>query len=261
MVVATKGIRQRNLFDPASDKPFRLSRSKIDLFLECPRCFYVDRRLGVGRPPGFPFNLNSAVDHLLKVEFDSYRKKGEPHPLMTENGIDAVPFRHPKLNEWRQNFKGVCYLHKPTNLEVFGAVDDLWIDKKDQVIVVDYKATSKKGEINLDAAWQIAYKRQMEIYQWLVRRNGLEVSNTGYFVYCNGRRDLEAFDARLEFDIKVIPYVGNDGWVEDCITQAHRCLTEAETPEATTNCEYCAYRDAAGYVEKRIASDPQTKLL
>ena len=59
--------RTRNLFDPNSEKPFKLSRSKIDLFWECPRCFYFDRRLGVGRPPGFPFALNSAVDHLLKL--------------------------------------------------------------------------------------------------------------------------------------------------------------------------------------------------
>ena len=45
---------------------WRLSRSKIGLFLECPRCFYIDNKLGTGRPPGFPFNLNSAVDALLK---------------------------------------------------------------------------------------------------------------------------------------------------------------------------------------------------
>jgi len=60
----------RKLFDPDSDKPFALSRSKVELFQDCPRCFYLDRRLGIARPPGFPFNLNSAVDALLKTEFD-----------------------------------------------------------------------------------------------------------------------------------------------------------------------------------------------
>ncbi|HVY67280.1 MAG TPA: hypothetical protein VHA30_00050, partial [Patescibacteria group bacterium] len=60
--------RTKYLFDPRSKYPFRLSRSKIDLFLNCPRCFYLDRRLGVALPPGFPFALNSAVDHLLKKE-------------------------------------------------------------------------------------------------------------------------------------------------------------------------------------------------
>ena len=53
-------------------KRWRLSRSKIGLFQECPRCFYLDNRLGLKRPPGYPFNLNTAVDTLLKREFDAH---------------------------------------------------------------------------------------------------------------------------------------------------------------------------------------------
>ena len=85
-----KAKRIRNLYVPGSEKPFRLSRSKLEMFINCPHCFYMDRRLGVGQPPGYPFNLNSAVEHLLKKEFDEYREKQEPHPLMVESGIDAV---------------------------------------------------------------------------------------------------------------------------------------------------------------------------
>jgi len=73
--------RTRNIYDPQDSKSFKISRSKIDLFIECPRCFYLDRRLGIGRPPGFPFTLNTAVDALLKQEFDVYRAKGEAHRL------------------------------------------------------------------------------------------------------------------------------------------------------------------------------------
>ena len=83
--------RKRNLYDPNSTEPYRLSRSKLEDFLRCPRCFYLDRRLGVSQPPGYPFNLNSAVDELLKREFDGYRERQEPHPFMLEAGIDAVP--------------------------------------------------------------------------------------------------------------------------------------------------------------------------
>ncbi|MFH1404779.1 MAG: PD-(D/E)XK nuclease family protein, partial [Patescibacteria group bacterium] len=115
-------------------------------------------------------------------------------------------------------------------------------DKK--YIVVDYKATSKDAEVNLDADWQISYKRQMEVYQWLLRRNNLDVSNTGYFVYCNGNTDKEAFDARLEFDIKVIPYVGNDDWIEDALAGIHACLTSDKIPDSGKDCDYCAYRNA-----------------
>jgi hypothetical protein len=90
--------RTRNIYDPQDGKSFKISRSKIDLFIECPRCFYLDRRLGVGRPPGFPFSLNSAVDALLKQEFDAYRAKGEAHPLQKTYGIDAIPIPHDELD-------------------------------------------------------------------------------------------------------------------------------------------------------------------
>src|SRR5581483_7729964 len=114
--------RQSGLYaGAAAAAPFKLSRSKIDLFLECPRCFYYDRKLGVGRPPGFPFTLNSAVDKLLKQEFDSLRVAKKTHPLITRYGVDAFPVAHEKLDEWRNTFKGIQALHKPTNLLIFGA--------------------------------------------------------------------------------------------------------------------------------------------
>ncbi len=166
-------MARHKLFDPDATTPFALSRSKVDLFLQCPRCFYLDRRLGIARPAGFPFNLNSAVDALLKTEFDRYRREGKPHPLMVEAGINAVPAPHPLLDTWRENFKGVRTVHEPTGFELFGAIDDLWRDlDTDELIVVDYKATSKATEVTLNADWQIGYKRQMEFYQWLLRQRG-----------------------------------------------------------------------------------------
>ena len=240
----TNGFRTKNLFDPKSEEPFKLSRSKIELFLECPRCFYLDRRLGVSRPPGFPFTLNSAVDHLLKKEFDIHRAQGSAHPLMKTYGIKAVPFAHEMIDEWRENFKGVQFLHRPTNLVITGAVDDIWINDAKELIVVDYKATSTTSEITLDSDYRQAYKRQMEIYQWLLRRNGFPVSNVGYFVYANGRKDRKAFDGRLEFDVQIISYEGNDKWVEGAIQNAKTCLV-GELVGAGSNCEYCAYRNAS----------------
>lgn len=243
--------RKRNIYNQISKTPFKLSRSKIDLFLNCPQCFYLDRRLGVGRPAGFPFNLNSAVDALLKKEFDIHRSKQTAHPLMKHYGIDAVPFKHRQMDEWRENFKGVQYLHEPTNLIITGAVDDIWESPKGELIVVDYKATSKDGEVTVDADWQIGYKRQMEIYQWLLRQNNFKVSDTGYFVYCNGKKDKKAFDGKLEFDIKLIPYKGDDSWVEQTIKKAHQCLMSDKIPPASGDCDYCGYREAAREFEQK----------
>jgi len=243
--------RTRNLYQIGADKPFKLSRSKIDLFIDCQRCFYLDRKLGVGRPPGFPFTLNSAVDALLKQEFDVHRSNGSRHPLMEKYGIDAIPFPHEDLDKWRNNFTGIQYLHEKTNLLLFGAIDDLWQNPQREFIVVDYKATAKAEEITaLDKDWHEGYKRQMEVYQWLLRRNGYSVSNTGYFVYCNGRADRGAFDAKLEFDITVISHVGDDQWVEPTIVKIHECLNQEAIPEASPDCDYCAYNQAVSEVTR-----------
>jgi CRISPR/Cas system-associated exonuclease Cas4 (RecB family) len=232
-------------YKPGQSTPYKISRSKIDLFMQCPRCFWLDVRLGIKRPSSAPFQINKAIDELFKKEFDIYRAKKEPHPIMLDNQLKAVPMQHPKLDDWRYNFTGVTTLHKPTNLHIFGAIDDIWVDDLGEVIVVDYKATAKAGEVSLDAGWQIAYKRQMEIYQWLLRQNGLKVSNTGYFVYTNGRLDLDGFYNKVEFKTKLIPYTGDDGWVEPAIIKLKECM-DGEIPEVGTaamggECEHCAY--------------------
>ena len=223
-------------------KNWKLSRSKIDLFLECPRCFYLDNKLGIKRIPGFPFSINSAVDHLLKKEFDSYRVKNEQHPLQKEYGINARPMSHVELDEWRRNFGGIKHLHKPTGLLVTGAIDDLWINEKNEYIVVDYKATAKdKVVTELDKEWQNGYKRQMEVYQWLLRRNGLKVSDIGYFVYCTGKTDRQAFDKKIEFDVYPIKYKGRDSWVESTLFEIKKCLDGDLIPDHKINCDYCTY--------------------
>ena len=241
--------RTRNLYDPESVSPYRLSRTKLENFLKCPRCFYLDRRLGVGQPPGFPFNINSAVDELLKREFAQCRNEGVAHPYMVEADITAVPAIHPELDNWRKNFVGVSYVHTASNFELFGAIDDLWLGNDGEYIVVDYKATSKNGEVRLDADWQISYKRQMEIYQWLLRKNGLPVSQRGWFVYCNGKRDADAFNDKVEFTVKLLPYDGSDNWIDDALVDARDTLTNNQLPPPTEACDYCVYRIDASTFE------------
>lgn len=245
-----KPHKTKNLFDPKSKQPFTVSRSGIDLFIQCPRCFYLDKRLGTARPPGYPFSLNSAVDKLLKTEFDAHRAKGIPHPFMKAYGLDAIPFAHPELDAWRDSLRrGIQYLHEPTNLLVRGGVDDVWVNPEGELIIADYKATSKAAEVNLDAEWQDGYKRQMEIYQWLFRRNGFKVSPTGFFVDCNGDADKSAFDGKLEFDVKLIPYVGDDSWVEGVIMKLKQCLMANKIPRSESACDFCAYYNARKELE------------
>lgn len=218
------------------------------MFLECPKCFYLDRRLGVKRPsmPGWP--LNSAVDQLLKNEFDLLRKKGQVHELMKQYKIKALPFNHPELPTWRDDFyhyEGASTIHKKTNLKISGIIDDLWQDPKGNLLIVDYKATSTSREISLEDKYKQGYKRQLEVYQWIFRQLGFKVANVGYFVFANAARNREKFDGRLEFKLSILAHKGDDSWVEPTIIEIKKCLNSNKIPQSSATCEFCAYRKAA----------------
>lgn len=231
---------------------WKLSRSKLDLFMECQLCFYLDNKLGVSRPRGPSFTLNIAVDELLKKEFDIHRKVKTAHPLMQKYGVDAVPYASDDLDLWRDNFSGIQYPEPTTGMTISGAIDDVWVTPKGELIVVDYKATSKEGKIETlsDSGWDKQYKRQMEVYQWLLRRKGFKVSPTGYFVYVNGKKDKKAFDGKLEFDVTIIPHVGDDAWVESAIRDVKKCLDSETLPVHSPQCEFCSYRKHARDVQQ-----------
>jgi hypothetical protein len=221
-----------------------LSRSKIDLFIECPCCFYREQRLNTKRPSGFPFSLNNAVDTLLKREFDHYRKLGKPHPIQVPLGL--IPADHPQIDDWREALKKGVQFYNPAHDCIYrGGIDDLWYNPvSKEYHVVDYKATAKQEVVLELPEWADGYRRQSEIYQWLLRKNGLAVSDTAYFLYCTGDVHASSFDGNLKFHQEVIPYQGNDSWVEGVLEQMQACLASDQLPASSENCEYCRYKRA-----------------
>lgn len=229
-----------------------LSRSKLELLMDCPRCFYADLKLGIKRPPSFPMSLNNAVDTLLKKEFDRHRESGTVHPLLQEAGVDAIPFVHPEFEDWRKRNRGVRFFHAKSGFEVYGLVDDVWLDlRTKELIVVDYKATSKSTEVSLDAEWQNSYKRQVEVYQWLLRQRGFAVSTRAYFVYTNARQDLPEFGEKLIFVTKLIPHVGDTRWIDVTLQKAAKLLQEKKAPPAYSTCKFCEFIVRSGKLTQK----------
>ena len=245
--------RKSNMYKIGDSAPFTLSRSRIDRFLECPKCFYLDRKLGIDRP-GMPgWSLNSAVDELLKKEFDILRKEGHIHDLVKEYGLDLVPFQHKDLPTWRDDvhhYRGACVFHKPTNLEICGIIDDVWVDKKGTLYIVDYKSTSTKSEITLDDKYKQGYKKQIEVYQWIFRQLGFKVSDKAYFVFANATKKPKKFGKKLQFDLSLIPYKGDDSWVEPTIYEMKKCLDGKKIPKPGEDCDFCKYREEISKVDK-----------
>lgn len=238
---------------------WRLSRSKIDFFIECPRCFYIDNKLGTKRPGMPSFNLNIAVDELFKKEFDIHRAAVTPHPIMTKYGIDAVPFVHTDMEQWRDPFVGLEYRDPETDLLVSGGLDDVWHHRDGSLIIVDYKATSKEGSITslTDSAWEAQYERQIGVYQWLLTNMGFSVNPVGYFVYANALKSPDRFDNTLQFETTLIPCQGDTSWIPGTLQAIKACLESETYPASGPACEYCPYREATG--KKLLAIHAQNK--
>ena len=221
----------------------KLSRSKIDLYNNCPCCFYNDVKRRIPRPKGFPFNLNNAVDTLLKKEFDRYREIETSHPLQVPLGL--IPAKHPLIDKWRTTNIGVKFQHEEHDCTYYGCIDDLWYNpQNEEYHVVDYKATAKKDIVTELPDWADTYRKQVEFYQWLLRRNGLNVSDVSYFVYCTGNNTADNFNAVLNFHIEVIPYQGDDSWVEPVINNIQLCLQLETPPPSSITCDYCRFKNA-----------------
>ena len=232
-------------YTPNQTASLKISRSRLQLFLDCRRCFWLLMRHKIKRPSMPDFLLNLAVDHLFKKEFDIYRAQEKPHPIMRKNKIKAVPFQHQDLDKWRNPFEGLQYLDKEHNFLIFGGLDDVWIDNDEQLIVVDYKATAKDkpvSELYAVGTYHDAYRRQMEVYQWLLLKNGFKVNPTAYFVYASASKEKAKFGNRLDFVSNVIAYEGASDWIDEILKEVKTCL-DGTIPDykPKPRCNHCNY--------------------
>src|SRR3989344_999197 len=163
----------------AIQKPIQLSPSSLNLYLECPLCFWLDKKQGIRRPPPYPYALNSAVDILLKEEFDRYRAKDEPHPLMVAYNIPAKLFPNQTLlKEWRNNFEGIRYYDRAIDATLFGAVDDVLEFRNGALAPLDYKSTGSAAAKIYDR-----FQLQLDTYTFLMEKNGYKTKRKGYLAF------------------------------------------------------------------------------
>ncbi len=245
--------RHRGKFDILKKEPYELSRSRIENFINCPACFYMQQVEGIVFPSIPGFNLNEATDILLKKDFDKYRGTGNSHPFLISLGFPhLVPFQHEHFELWTQSMhfgaeNRMHYDHFDTNLRIGGGLDDIWLNKiNSKLHIVDYKSTSQKkdnGPITLDDKWKNAYKRQMDLYTWIMKNKQFNVDEVGYFLYCDGNRFsqkgfLNKNNAQMEFKMTLIPYRTDISWIEPVLKNIYNLLRENKRPLHSDYCEF-----------------------
>ena len=245
--------RHRGVYKPDNSEPYELSRSRVENFVKCRACFYAKQVKGIDFPSIPGFNINEATDVLLKRDFEQYRILGTTHPFLERLGYGhLVPLKRDNFELWTQSLhfgaKGRFHtIHEETNLKIGGGLDDVWSNTKTgQVHIVDYKSTSQKSpgkEITLEGKWKGSYKRQMDLYIWIMRRIGLDASDTGFFLYCDGDRFtdqkfLGEEEANMRFKMTLLPYSSDQTWIEPTLHQIKDTLHSPICPDHNPYCEY-----------------------
>lgn len=221
----------------------KISRSGLKLFLECPRCFWLDLHHKIKRPPGYPYTLSAAVDYLVKQEFDQYRFRGELPPVFKKEDVDAKLFNGVELSEWRNNFKGVSFFDESLNAILYGAVDDVLEFFDGSLAVVDYKSSGSKEITIYDD-----YQKQMDVYSYILKQKGYEVQPFAYFVFYQVDKSGNAFNNALKFNEQLRKVDVNQGWVEGAFEKAVELARSENPPDnlpSSGHCDHCHYVEMA----------------
>jgi hypothetical protein len=249
-LVNATGLRTRSssIYSPNQPSSFKVSRSKFSDFLTCARCFYFDRVKGLVTPSTPGWTLNETTDLLLKKEFDLCRERQMPHRIFERYNLNhIVPFQHEDVDKWRNSLHhGLKVQFKDSNIILQGGIDDVWLDKSDnKLIVVDYKSQANNNSVNtedyLSNIYHQGYKIQMDFYSYLLTKMGFEVSPVSYFYVCNADRSAPAFDSKIFFEETLVPYEWDSTWIEGKVWEMIDLLNSKKVPASNPSCENCAY--------------------
>lgn len=159
---------------------FRLSPSALNLMKECPRCFWLTQHGVWKRPEGIFPSLPSGMDRILKVHFNKFRDKGQlPPELCEDDNCKNMKLFEDKdlLQVWQNNRKGISWIDEKGN-ELKGAMDNI-LKRGNKLIVLDYK--TRGYALKEDTAEH--YRNQLDIYNFLLRKNGFETEDFAFLLF------------------------------------------------------------------------------
>lgn len=214
----------------------KLSRAQLQLFVDCPRCFWLRNRFDVKPPKGYPLALNIAMDLLLKAEFDEFRAAGTPHPILTDNKVEAKLFSDmEKLREWRNNFQGLRWTDPKSGHTLFGAVDDILEFPDDSLAVLDYKSSGAR-EVRIYDSYQL----QMDVYTFLMQRLGYRMAPKAYFAFFIAVKD-DGFKGRLPFRAQLVEVTPQPDRVHQLFKDAIAIVQSEQVPASGAECDVCRW--------------------
>ena len=210
----------------------RLSPSSLNLFLECPLCFWLRFRRGIVRPEGYHSTLLTTFDREIKNYFDKFRGSLPPELVEKVKGKLVED-----LNQWRNTrHPGLIYYPEP-GIRFAGALDDcLLVNKKGKkYLPIDFKTRGKSIDEEIPSYSQM----QLDCYALLLQKNGYPIEGHGYLIYYILEKIRS--NALAEFKIEVVEVKLNPDQALNVIKEAIKVLRSPE-PAPSLTCPYCQYR-------------------
>jgi CRISPR/Cas system-associated exonuclease Cas4 (RecB family) len=212
----------------------RLSPSSLNLFLECPKCFWLRMKMGVHRPMGpFP-SLPGGMDGLIKTYFDKYRAVGKLPPEMEGEVEGAELFSDVEaLNRWRNWRTGLTWNDPESGATLSGALDDLMV-KGDLYIPADYKTRG----YDVKPGGEHYYFNQMNCYALMLKENNMPDIGHAFLIYWISKEVSEGGMTR--FDV-VVKKVATDSEKARRVVRAAAELIQGPMPRAHSECGFCSW--------------------
>lgn len=208
----------------------------MKLIEECPRCFWLQIVKKISRPSGpFP-SLPSGVDKLLKEHFDRFMENNDLPPELKKHKVEGQLFNDKELlKKWRNNLKGIEFKDEENDVLLHGAVDNLLI-KDGKIIVLDYKTRG----FALKEDTHHNYQDQLDIYNFLLRKNGHETEDYAYLLFYMPEKILES--GEFIFYNKLIK-MGIDINHAEWLFKRAVDIIRGEMPEPGGKCGFCRLRE------------------
>lgn len=214
---------------------YKLSPSALNLMQECPRCFWFTLHKVWKRPAGIFPSLPSGMDRILKNHFDKFREKNQlPPELCEKDGCANLKlFDNEKLlSVWQNNRKGIQWADKKGDI-LKGAIDNILINKLNKkLIVLDYK--TRGFPLKDDTAEH--YQLQLDIYNFLLRKNGWETEDFSFLLFYVPREVLPT--GEVMFDTELVKMKIDIQRAEKVWKKAIELLN-GKCPKKHEDCPWC----------------------
>lgn len=218
-----------------------ISASKLNLFLECPKCYWLQEVKKISRPRGIIASLMGGMDRVIKDWYDNHRPT---LPIEVQGAIEGTLYPDlNKLKQWRNWRSGLSCI-VDNRVKLIGALDDLIVQgEADSTLHIPFDIKTKGYEPKTDGSEY--YQNQLDCYSLLLSSNGMKAADFSYLAYYHPF-NTNGFDVSQDvigiyFKVKVFKLETNPKRAKETILKALDCLSGPE-PTETPGCEYCRYR-------------------